>query len=450
MEASASSKIQSRNQTKSLTHMPFEVMEKIIVDLAKISAIEAFRMKSVCRFFNEAGKTDEVYKHMELDGLQFRVWSDQKHEVVNKCIEMRNPNILFRNGLLFFLEAKHEGKKMLEEASVLGNLDSTFVLGMMLMAEGRHRKQEALNMLNNAYRRAKGKWNLRATCSTVHVHLNRERGKYVHFHGFHRSCALQNSVISVSDAFVNGYRWVFMCEICLWDACFIRMSNTRSFRSLDDLPLELLSRISVVLGSESAKDIVLKDFGGDPQVYRTTCIDMFEGMGPKNLEANLFIRTCALHNNIEAMFRQGIICVVSDDCFYYDNFDFGMTLLRQATNEDHLEAIYLLGMIYISRGPHQRDKGLQLLDAYFGWVVSDDGECTGVVDRAKELLQAVDVVHRLTTNNITFQCEDPCHSVKGSLAIGHEEDEDRQRYCTVCHWYLEYGRFGIFLKTING
>nr|KAJ0207370.1 hypothetical protein LSAT_V11C500282160 [Lactuca sativa] len=131
----------------------------------------------------------------------------------------------------------------------------------------------------------------------------------------------------------------------------------------------------------------------------------------------------ALHNNIEAMFRQGIVC-----CFYYVNFDLGMTLLRQAANEDHLEAIYLLGMIYISRGPHQCDEGLQLLDAYFGWAVLDDGEYTIVGYSAKELLRAVDVVHKLTTNNITFQCEDPRDSVKGALAIGHEEDEDRQRY----------------------
>lgn len=107
---------------------------------------------------------------------------------------------------LFFLEAEHEGKTMLEEASALGHLDSTFVLGMMLMADGRHRKQEALDMLNNAYHRAKGKWNLRATCSKVHLNLNMDGRKHVHFHGFHRSSVLHNSVISVLDAFVNGYR----------------------------------------------------------------------------------------------------------------------------------------------------------------------------------------------------------------------------------------------------
>ena len=80
-------------------------------------------------------------------------------------------NVFFQMKL-FFLEAEHEGKTMLEEASALGHLDSTFVLGMMLMAEGRHRKQEALDMLNNACHREKGKWNLRTTCSKVHLHLN--------------------------------------------------------------------------------------------------------------------------------------------------------------------------------------------------------------------------------------------------------------------------------------
>ncbi|CAI9274585.1 unnamed protein product [Lactuca saligna] len=107
---------------------------------------------------------------------------------------------------LFFLEAEHEGKTMLEEASSLGHLDSTFLLGMMLMVEGRHRKQEALDILNNAYCRENGKLNLRATCSKVHIPLNREGRKLVHFHGFCRSCALHKSVVSVSDAFVNGYK----------------------------------------------------------------------------------------------------------------------------------------------------------------------------------------------------------------------------------------------------
>nr|KAJ0221772.1 hypothetical protein LSAT_V11C200073300 [Lactuca sativa] len=169
------------------------------------------------------------------------------------------------------------------------------------------------------------------------------------------------------------------------------MSNTRSCRSLDDLPIEILSRMIVIVGSKYVKDIIstrlclkkMYEVGGDPQ----------------------------------------------DECFCNGNFDVGMTLLRQAANEDHFEAIYLIGMIYISRRPPQCDQGLQLLDAYFGWAVLNNGEYTGVVDSAKELLRTIDVVHILTTKNITFQCEEPNHFVKGAFVVGHEEDGDRQRYC---------------------
>nr|KAJ0197269.1 hypothetical protein LSAT_V11C700367820 [Lactuca sativa] len=291
---------------------------------------------------------------------------------------------------LFFLEADQEGKTMLEEASALGHLDSTFVLGMMLKAKGIHREHEALEMLNTAYRSTIATWNVEATCSKVHLHLNREERKQVHFHGFHRTCVMHKSVISVSDAFVNGYKWVFRCQICLWDACFVRMLNTRSCCSLNDIPIENLIQIIVIVGSESAKDIIstrlwskkMHEAGGDPQVFRTTSLHIIEGIA----------------------------------------------------DEDHFEAIYLLGMIYISRGPPQCNQGLQLLDAYFGWAVLNNGDYTGVVDSAKELSWSVDVVQILTTKNITFQCEEANHSVKGEFVVGHKEDDDRQRYYMLCRW----------------
>nr|KAJ0216714.1 hypothetical protein LSAT_V11C300138970 [Lactuca sativa] len=184
-----------------------------------------------------------------------------------------------------------------------------------------------------------------------------------------------------------------------------RMSNTRSCSSLDDLPIEILSRIIVLCGSESAKDIIstiicskkMYTVGCDPQLFRTTSTYMIEGVSPKHLNDDLFIHRCAVHNNIEAIFRQGV-----------------------------------------------------LLDAYFGWAVLDHGEYIGVVDNSIDFLKTFDVVHILTTNNITFQCEEELHSVKGAFVVGHEEDEDPQSYCMVCRWYVEYGMFCSFLKYVHG
>nr|KAJ0227577.1 hypothetical protein LSAT_V11C100042170 [Lactuca sativa] len=136
------------------------------------------------------------------------------------------------------------------------------------------------------------------------------------------------------------------------------MSNTTCFSSLDDLPVEILTRIIVILGSESAKDIISTR-----------------------------------------------ICLKKDeDCFCNDNFDFGMSLLGEAGDEDRLEAIYLLGMIRISRGPPKSDEGMNNM-------------CLGI-------LESVDVVHKLATDNITFECDREDHSVDGALYVRLDEDDN--------------------------
>nr|KAJ0216826.1 hypothetical protein LSAT_V11C300136450 [Lactuca sativa] len=117
------------------------------------------------------------------------------------------------------------------------------------------------------------------------------------------------------------------------------ISNTRIFHLLDDLPIEIFSRIIVIAGLESAKDSISRRLcvykilkfkedvcsGGDPQVFRTTSLHMIEVMGPKHPNVDLFIRTCAFHNNIEAMFRQGMV-----ECFSNGNFEVGVPLLKEA------------------------------------------------------------------------------------------------------------------------
>nr|KAJ0204270.1 hypothetical protein LSAT_V11C500286680 [Lactuca sativa] len=156
--------------------------------------------------------------------------------------------------------------------------------------------------------------------------------------------------------------------------------NASSIQNVSNLPDEILSRITVVLGSEYAKDVI--------------SMHMIEGMGPKHRNVDLFIRTCAAHNNIVAMFIQG-----AEKCLCNGNFDVGMTLLRQLAYEDHLEAIYLLGTIYISTGPPLCDQGVQLLHAYFCWAVLDHGEYIGVVDSVRQITSHSNVKRHLILLN---------------------------------------------------
>nr|KAJ0220527.1 hypothetical protein LSAT_V11C200066690 [Lactuca sativa] len=60
----------------------------------------------------------------------------------------------------------------------------------------------------------------------------------------------------------------------------------------------------------------------------------------------------------------------------------------------------------------------QLHDQHFGWCGSEAGEYTVYADGALEFLRSVDVFHKLTTDNITFQCEEKGHSLKRHFWIG--------------------------------
>nr|KAJ0187230.1 hypothetical protein LSAT_V11C900489720 [Lactuca sativa] len=139
------------------------------------------------------------------------------------------------------------------------------------------------------------------------------------------------------------------------------MSNTRCCNSLDDLLVEILTQIIVLLGLESAKDIIstricskkMYSTGEESEVFKEASLEMFQGMGRKDLKADVFIHKCAAHKYPDVMSRQR-----AEECFCNDNFDFGMSLLGETADEHRLEAIYLLGMIRISRGPSESDGGM--------------------------------------------------------------------------------------------
>nr|KAJ0203187.1 hypothetical protein LSAT_V11C500242200 [Lactuca sativa] len=133
---------------------------------------------------------------MDIDQLRFHPFSIYQYEVLLKCKILENSNILFKDGMLciFFLGEDEVGKQLLQDAADKGKLDAIFVLGVLLMAEGKERKQEALVTLNNVYISIRKSWNLKETCYRVRQHLDREG-------------------------------WLLKCDICLWDACLVEFSR---------------------------------------------------------------------------------------------------------------------------------------------------------------------------------------------------------------------------------
>ncbi|CAI9281948.1 unnamed protein product [Lactuca saligna] len=136
-------------------------------------------------------------------------------------------------GKYFLLGEDEAWKQLLQEAANKGQLDAVFILGMLLMAEGSERKQEALIMLNNAYINTRRSWNLRQTGYKVRSYLvRRRRSKQIQLQGLNKSYAKHPFVSRYGKSFMHEYSWLFNCDISLWDACLVK------FAKMFDISLE--------------------------------------------------------------------------------------------------------------------------------------------------------------------------------------------------------------------
>nr|KAJ0226050.1 hypothetical protein LSAT_V11C100027170 [Lactuca sativa] len=179
-----------------------------------------------CKFFRDSVTSYAIYKTINTNQLRFRPFSVHTYEVLSRCRKLNNPHVLFDDRMAKYFSFREEivGKQLHQDAADKGQLDVIFVLGMMLMAEGNERKQEALIMLNNTYINTRRCWNRIHTCYKVQSHLVR-RSKQIQFHGLHKRCAKHPSVSCYGTTFMYQYIWLFNCDICLWDACLVKFAR---------------------------------------------------------------------------------------------------------------------------------------------------------------------------------------------------------------------------------
>nr|KAJ0218501.1 hypothetical protein LSAT_V11C300138960 [Lactuca sativa] len=141
------------------------LIEKIVTMVSRKLPIDAFKFQLVCKLFRDCTTSDAIYQNMDTNRLRFHPFSVDMEEVIHKCRNLNNLHILFNDGMAkYFLLGEDEARKqLLQDVADKGQLDAIFVMGMLLMAEGSERKQEALIMLNNAYISTRISWNLRQT-----------------------------------------------------------------------------------------------------------------------------------------------------------------------------------------------------------------------------------------------------------------------------------------------
>ena len=115
---------------------------------------------------------------------------------------------------------------MLEEASLFGNKKATYVMGMLLLAEGSERQPQALQLLNDAYPRSSERSSiipqvLRKVETMLMVEEDRRE---IVFHGCSVHCP-KHTTGRKDYALFHGHNWLFDCDFCLWAACFMSFAR---------------------------------------------------------------------------------------------------------------------------------------------------------------------------------------------------------------------------------
>nr|KAJ0190605.1 hypothetical protein LSAT_V11C800440600 [Lactuca sativa] len=103
--------------------------------------IRIYIFNLVCKLFRDSVTSDALYKIIDTNRLTFRRFI-RSHKQMQK-VKQHTRTLQRWNEIA--------GKQLLQDAADYGQLDAIFVLGMMLMAKGIEKKQEALFILNNAY-----------------------------------------------------------------------------------------------------------------------------------------------------------------------------------------------------------------------------------------------------------------------------------------------------------
>nr|KAJ0217856.1 hypothetical protein LSAT_V11C300143990 [Lactuca sativa] len=133
----SSERMQTRQRGTRINALPSHLIEKVVLTVGGNSSIDAFKCRLVCKLFRDSVTSDAIYKIIDTNRLWFRrPFSIRQYEVISRCRMLKNPHILFTDGMYFTLGEEIAGKQLLQNAADQGQLDAIFVLGMMLMAEG--------------------------------------------------------------------------------------------------------------------------------------------------------------------------------------------------------------------------------------------------------------------------------------------------------------------------
>ncbi|XP_027155910.1 putative F-box protein At1g67623 [Coffea eugenioides] len=132
--------VQKRSSGTSILSLPTEVLSEVLARVASSSSTDLFRAKLCCKLFNEVSDAKNIYQRVSLDRFEIVPWQ-KNHKVsrfLKKCRQSKNPEALYRKGVVDFFSDKHEDSALenLEEAANSGHADAAYALGIIYIFVG--------------------------------------------------------------------------------------------------------------------------------------------------------------------------------------------------------------------------------------------------------------------------------------------------------------------------
>nr|XP_027126133.1 putative F-box protein At1g67623 [Coffea arabica] len=144
---------QKGRSTTSILSFPTEVLSEVLARVASCSSTDLFRAKLCCKLFYEVSEADNIYHRVSMDKFEIVPWSknDQVSRFLKKCRESKNPEALYRKGVVDYFTDKHEDSALecLEEAANSGHADAAYALGIIyIFLGGDELKRKGMRLLS--------------------------------------------------------------------------------------------------------------------------------------------------------------------------------------------------------------------------------------------------------------------------------------------------------------
>ncbi|XP_027164823.1 putative F-box protein At1g67623 [Coffea eugenioides] len=144
---------QKGRSTTCILSLPTEVLSEVLARVASCSSTDLFRAKLCCKLFYEVSEADNIYHRVSMDKFEIVPWSknDQVSRFLKKCRESKNPEALYRKGVVDYFTDKHEDSALecLEEAAISGHADAAYALEIIyIFLGGDELKRKGMRLLS--------------------------------------------------------------------------------------------------------------------------------------------------------------------------------------------------------------------------------------------------------------------------------------------------------------